>query len=81
MKQIQFCIPANPRQHSGWTEVLDWHYVFTDVGQENATRTGGLVPCLQYPIPDKSELLPSKKDTSDSSTIKQNGRDSTNMVY
>lgn len=68
-------------QHSGWTEVLDWHNAFTEVGQEHATRTRGLVPCLHHHIPDKSELLPNKKDVSDTSTIKQNGWDSTNMVY
>lgn len=81
MKQIQFCIPPNPSQHSGWTEVLDWHYASTAVGQEHATRTKGLVPGLCHHIADKSELLPSKKDVSDTSTTKQNGRDSTNMVY
>lgn len=81
MKQTQFCIPPNPSQHSGWTEVLDWHYSFTAVGQEHATRTRGLVPCLHHHTSDKSELLPGKKDVSDASTTEQNGWDSTNMVY
>lgn len=44
-------------QPSGWTGTLDWHYAFTEVGQECETRTGELVPCLHHHIPDKSELL------------------------
>lgn len=41
MKQIQFYIPPNPSQNSGWTEVLAQHYAFTEVGKEHATRTRG----------------------------------------